>query len=78
MQDFVSTNRMLAVAFIATAAAVPTFFMPHGVLWSAGLAGAGALLIAAFRLGTRSDRSIAQVLQDVEAERVAALAPSRS
>jgi len=77
MKDVVWGSRFTAFALVGSFALVAAYslmLLPYGVPWLA-LGGVGVALLAALWVGHSSPRSIALVLEDIEAEPVPALAP---
>lgn len=75
MQDLVSTRWMRVVGLVASLAVVWALFIPYGLPWM-GLALVSMAFAAAVWQRMRSNRSIAQMLYDVEGEPARAVAAS--
>lgn len=77
MKDLVSSYGTSVVALIASMSVVWTIFRIHDFPWT-GLLWASLAFSAAILVRTRSNRSITQVIEDVEAESLRAIpAPVR-
>jgi len=77
MKDFVSSRRLRVFSFVATLSLVGiacSILLPHGLPWM-GLGWAAlALGVGSWLLSRRSDRSIAQILREEDAQPVPAMA----
>jgi len=77
MKDMVSNRWIRVVALTAAMTVILAIFSPHGFPWM-GLVWVSLAFVAALWVGRRPTRSIAQVIRDVEAEPMLAVAPRRS
>jgi uncharacterized membrane protein YccC len=67
MDDFVSTRWIRLVGFVASSSIIGAAFIPYGLPWI-GVIWVGVAFSVALCLRARAPRSMAQVIDDIEAE----------